>query len=84
MACSDLINQEPCDRNEELYSAAPGGKFNLVMGSQNARYKEFDLDRKTGCIRSVENAYSTDGGLAVLYGNIAAEWLHRKDCRGSR
>jgi dihydroxy-acid dehydratase len=71
MACCDLINQEPCDRNEELYSAAPGGKFNLVMGSQNARYKEFDLDRESGCIRSVENAYSTDGGLAVLYGNIA-------------
>ena len=71
MQCCDLINLDPCDRNEELYSAAPGGKFNLVMGSQNARYKEFDLDRETGCIRSVENAYSTDGGLAVLYGNIA-------------
>ena len=41
------------------------------MGSQDARYKEFDLDRETGCIRSVEHAYSTDGGLAVLYGNIA-------------
>ena len=71
IACCDLINQEPCDRNEELYSAAPGGKFNLTMGSQDARYKEFDLDRETGCIRSVEHAYSTDGGLAVLYGNIA-------------
>jgi len=71
MKCCDLIDLDPCDRNEELYSAAPGGKFNLTMGSQDARYREFDLDRETGCIRSVENAYSTDGGLAVLYGNIA-------------
>jgi dihydroxy-acid dehydratase len=69
--CCDLINNDPCDRNEELYSAAPGGKFNLTMGSQDARYREFDLDRKTGCIRSIENAYSNDGGLAVLTGNIA-------------
>lgn len=71
MKCCDLIDLDPCDRNEELYSAAPGGKFNLTMGSQEARYREFDLDRETGCIRSVENAYSSDGGLAVLYGNIA-------------
>jgi dihydroxy-acid dehydratase len=69
--CCDLINQESCDRNEELYSAAPGGKFNLTMGSQDARYREFDLDRETGCIRNIENAYSQDGGLAILYGNIA-------------
>ena len=71
MECCDLINNDPCDRNEELYSAAPGGKFNLTLGSQDARYSEFDLDRETGCIRSIENAYSKDGGLAVLYGNIA-------------
>jgi dihydroxy-acid dehydratase len=71
MECCDLINQDPCDRNEELYSAAPGGKYNLTMGSQDARYREFDLDRNTGCIRNMENAYSQDGGLAVLYGNIA-------------
>lgn len=71
MECCDLIKNEPCNRNEELYSAAPGGKFNLTLGSQDARYEEFDLDRETGCIRSIENAYSTDGGLAVLTGNIA-------------
>ena len=69
--CCDLINNDPCDRNEELYSAAPGGKFNLTLGSQDARYEEFDLDRRTGCIRSIEHAYSNDGGLAVLTGNIA-------------
>ena len=69
--CCDLVNNEPCNRNEEIYSAAPGGKFNLTLGSQDTRYEEFDLDRETGCIRSVENAYSRDGGLGVLYGNIA-------------
>lgn len=71
MECCDLINNDPCDRNEEIYSAAPGGKFNLTLGSQDARFREFDLDRKTGCIRSIEHAYSNDGGLAVLTGNIA-------------
>jgi len=73
MECADLINKQYCDRNEDLYSAAPGRKFNLTMGSQDARYKEFDLDRETGCIRKVENAYSQDGGLAVLSGNIATK-----------
>ena len=71
MDCCDLINNDPWERNEDIYSAAPGGKFNLTMGSQDARYSEFDLDRKTGCIRSIEHAYSNDGGLAVLTGNIA-------------
>ena len=81
MECSDLINKKPCDRNEDIYSAAPGGKFNLTMGSQDTRYEEFDLDREGGCIRNVENAYSLDGGLAVLYGNIAREGFHCEDCR---
>ena len=71
MDCCDLINNQPCNRNEELYSAAPGGEFNLTMGSQDKRYEEFDLDRETGCIRGIEHAYSNDGGLAVLSGNIA-------------
>ncbi len=71
MECADLIHKKPCDRQEDIYSAAPGRKFNLTMGSQDTRYEEFDLDREGGCIRNVENAYSLDGGLAVLYGNIA-------------
>ncbi len=53
------------------YLAAPGGKRNLVLGSQNASYQSLDLDRNKGCIRSIEQAYYNDGGLAVLYGNIA-------------
>ena len=55
------------------YSSAAAGKFNLVLGSQNASYKELDTDRATGCIRDLEHAYSKDGGLAVLKGNIAQD-----------
>jgi dihydroxy-acid dehydratase len=69
--CYDLVGKQRCDRIEDIYSAAPGGKFNLTLGSQESRYEEFDLDRETGCIRNVENAYSMDGGLAILTGNIA-------------
>jgi dihydroxy-acid dehydratase len=71
--CYDLLGKNRCERIEEIYSAAPGGTFNLTMGSQDARYEEFDLDRETGCIRDMEHAYSYDGGLAVLRGNIALQ-----------
>ncbi|HBL73760.1 MAG: dihydroxy-acid dehydratase [Bacteroidetes bacterium GWF2_42_66] len=54
------------------YKSAPGGGRNLVMGSQENSYKELDTDREKGCIRSVEHAYNKDGGLAVLFGNIAS------------
>ncbi|MGQ7870682.1 dihydroxy-acid dehydratase [Sunxiuqinia sp. sy24] len=53
------------------YKSAPAGVRNNVMGSQESYYKELDTDRAEGCIRNVEHAYSKDGGLAVLYGNIA-------------
>ncbi|NOY38259.1 MAG: dihydroxy-acid dehydratase [Chlorobi bacterium] len=56
---------------KELYASAPGMIRNLTMGSQNNMYKELDTDRTGGCIRDVDHAYSKDGGLAVLYGNIA-------------
>lgn len=54
-----------------IYSSAPAHKFNLVMGSQNTQYKELDTDRVNGCIRNMENAYTKDGGLGILKGNIA-------------
>ena len=60
-------------RAVEFYKAAPGGVRNLVMGSQSSRYRELDLDRQEGCIRSVEHAYTADGGLAVLFGNLAED-----------
>jgi dihydroxy-acid dehydratase len=56
---------------EKLYKSAPGGKRNLVLGSQESCYRELDLNRESGCIRSIGNAYNKDGGLAVLFGNIA-------------
>ncbi|MCB1175762.1 MAG: dihydroxy-acid dehydratase, partial [Leptospiraceae bacterium] len=55
----------------DFYAAAPGGIKTKAAFSQQARYPELDLDRKQGCIRSIEHAYSRDGGLCVLFGNIA-------------
>ena len=55
----------------ELWKSAPGNRFNLVMGSQRAMYKLLDTDREAGCIRNVDHAYAQDGGLAILYGNLA-------------
>ncbi|MCF0164611.1 MAG: dihydroxy-acid dehydratase [Bacteroidales bacterium] len=54
-----------------IYSSAPANKFSTEMGSQCTQYKEFDTDRTKGCIRDIEHAYTKDGGLAVLFGNIA-------------
>lgn len=54
-----------------IYSSAPANRFNLVMGSQNEHYKTLDNDRENGCIRNLEHAYSKDGGLGILKGNIA-------------
>ena len=56
-----------------IYSSAPGGVFSNKMGSQNKTYPMLDTDRVAGCIRDVEHAYSKDGGLAVLFGNIALD-----------
>jgi len=56
-----------------FYSAAPGGVPTQTAFSQNRRFAELDLDREKGVIRSVEHAYSKDGGLAVLFGNIALD-----------
>ncbi|WP_026055336.1 dihydroxy-acid dehydratase [Anaerophaga thermohalophila] len=67
----DLRSPDVTEAAKEKYKSAPAGFRNLVLGSQNAVYDEFDLDREKGCIRDVEHAYSKDGGLAVLFGNIA-------------
>jgi dihydroxy-acid dehydratase len=55
------------------YKSAPACRFSIRMGSQETYYKELDTDRVSGCIRDVEHAYSKDGGLAVLKGNIALD-----------
>lgn len=58
----------------EMYKSAPGNKDrNLKFASQDNTYPELDTDRKNGCIRNFENCYGKDGGLAVLYGNIALD-----------
>jgi dihydroxy-acid dehydratase len=67
----DIARESVDDSIRHFYAAAPGGVKNLRMGSQNSRYRELDLDRREGCIRSVEDAYYPDGGLAVLTGNLA-------------
>jgi dihydroxy-acid dehydratase len=56
-----------------IYYSAPAGRFSTEMGSQNEYYKELDLDRENGCIRDIAHAYTKDGGLAVLFGNIAQD-----------
>jgi len=70
----DLLRSGAVDDAKNVYGSAPGNiGRNLVMGSQNAIFAEFDLDREKGCIRSVEHAYTKEGGLAILYGNIARQ-----------
>ena len=56
-----------------IYTSAPANKFNIQLGSQNTYYQALDTDRANGCIRDLEHAYSKDGGLAVLKGNIAQD-----------
>ncbi len=58
---------------KNLWSSAPAGVRTTKMGSQSSTYKELDTDRAQGCIRDFEHAYVKDGGLAVLYGNIAKD-----------
>jgi len=59
------------EQAQKFYRAAPGGVPTQVAFSQDATYLTLDLDRSNGCIRDIEHAYSKDGGLAVLYGNLA-------------
>jgi dihydroxy-acid dehydratase len=67
----DIVRENATEEALERSLAAPGGKPTRVMGSQGTRYLELDKDREKGCIRDLEHCYSVDGGLAVLYGNLA-------------
>ncbi len=72
----DAIDQGDVMRTKdthEFYRAGPGGVPSQEAFSQSERWPELDLDREAGCIRHVEHAYSPDGGLAVLYGNLAEQ-----------
>lgn len=67
--CAEKLDAEA----KRIYSSAPGGKFTTEMGSQDAVWTTLDTDRAEGCIRDIEHAYTKDGGLAVLFGNIAQD-----------
>ena len=68
----DIMRKTVTDEAKTKFLSSPGdGRRNLVLGSQDNYYRELDNDREKGCIRDFEHAYSKDGGLAVLYGNIA-------------
>jgi dihydroxyacid dehydratase/phosphogluconate dehydratase len=67
---------------KDYFRAAPGGVPTQVAFSQDRRFPpKLDLDRANGCLRDIAHAYSKDGGLAVLYGNLAPGRLHRQDRR---
>jgi dihydroxy-acid dehydratase len=67
------VKRKPSDEALHFFKAAPGGVPSTVAFSQDKRFDELDLDREAGVIRDVPHAFSKDGGLAVLYGNIALD-----------
>jgi len=69
----DITSSAPSASPTDIYFSAPGNRFSTKMGSQAERYPSLDTDRANGCIRDVDHAYTKDGGLAVLFGNIAQD-----------
>jgi dihydroxy-acid dehydratase len=69
----DLRSESVLPEAVELYHAAPGGVRTTKGYSQSARWEELDLDAASGCIRDVAHAYTVDGGLCMLYGNLATD-----------
>ena len=69
----DICTETPSGKALALYSAAPAGRRTTEMASQDCRYESLDTDRSCGCIRSIDHAYTKDGGLGVLFGNIAQD-----------
>lgn len=69
----DICRADVSDEARRIYTSAPGNRFNIRFASQDATYGELDTDRANGCIHDLQHAYSKDGGLAVLKGNIAQD-----------
>jgi dihydroxy-acid dehydratase len=69
----DINSASVIEKAIDIYKSAPAHRFNLVMGSQNTLYPTLDTDREIGCIRSMEFAYTKEGGLGILKGNIAQD-----------
>jgi dihydroxy-acid dehydratase len=69
----DISGGKAISESFQLFRSAPSNKRNIEMGINESKYDELDTDREKGCIRNVDHSYSKDGGLAVLYGNIAKD-----------
>ncbi len=68
-----VLNKDIDAKAKDIYTSAASGKYLYKVGSQDTRWESLDTDREKGCIRSIENAYTKDGGIAVLFGNIAKD-----------
>ena len=68
-----IQSDKVCDEAKKTYLCAPAGRYSTSMGSQETYYSSYDTDRAEGCIRDLEHAYTKDGGLGVLFGNIAID-----------
>lgn len=69
----DITGSHIDSEADRIYHSAPSGKFCTAMGVQDSQWKTLDTDRNEGCIRNLQHAYTKDGGLAVLFGNIAQD-----------
>ncbi|MGN1260444.1 MAG: dihydroxy-acid dehydratase, partial [Alloprevotella sp.] len=69
----DITKGTPDEEAETIYRSAPANRFSTAMGSQSSQWDMLDTDRTSGCIRDIGHAYTRDGGLAVLFGNIAKD-----------
>ena len=69
----DIQRDTQSEKAKKIYTAAPAFVPSLRMGSQRNYFNNLDSDREQGCIRDIEHAYNADGGLAVLFGNLAAD-----------
>jgi len=69
----DITGETISSEAKKTYYCAPGRRFSTKMGSQSEQWTSLDTDRAKGCIRDIEHAYTRDGGLAVLFGNIAQD-----------
>ena len=68
-----ILKVEVDPEAKRIYSSAPAGVFCNKLGVQNTMYETLDTDREKGCIRDIEHAYTKDGGMAILFGNIAQD-----------
>ena len=71
--CYSILKDKVDPEAQRIYSSAPAGVFSGKLGAQSTTYPSLDTDRTSGCIRDIEHAYTVDGGMAILFGNIAQD-----------